>query len=221
MSDENDYSILYQRAREEWDERLGCVVKQAHTWKLLAFLSLMVSAIAVAGASYIGAQSKIKPYVIGVKNGEEMVGVASVNSLPDSQLNALKIQALERFVEDVRGVLSDVEAADKAVRRAYSKLIPNSPAQHQIAETFKKENPFERATRELVKVDIQSTLPLSDNTWQIEWVETVTDRQGALLSTPRFKATLNTQIIQPSNKAEMQNNPLGLWISTFNDVQIR
>uniref|UniRef100_UPI0039C9913F type IV secretion system protein n=1 Tax=Vibrio parahaemolyticus TaxID=670 RepID=UPI0039C9913F len=51
-------------------------------------------------------------------------------------------------------------------------------AQTQISQAFKEENPFERAARELVKVDIKSTLPLSDNTWQMEWVETITDRQG-------------------------------------------
>ncbi|PMS98971.1 conjugal transfer protein TrbF, partial [Vibrio parahaemolyticus] len=93
-------------------------------------------------------------------------------------------------------------------------------AQTQISQAFKEENPFERAARELVKVDIKSTLPLSDNTWQMEWVETITDRQGNVLDTPRFKATITTQTVQPKNKAEMNQNPLGLWIATFNDVQI-
>lgn len=220
MSEKNDYSILYQRAREEWDERIGSAVKEAHAWKMFAFLALLVSALAVGGVGYIGAQSKIKPYVIGVKNDEEIIGVASVEKLPTSQLDALKVRELEQFVEDIRSVLSDTEAAEKAVRRAYAKLIPNSPAQTQIAEAFQKENPFERATRELVKVEIQSTLPLSDSTWQIEWIETVTDRQGALLDTPRFKATINTQTIQPQNKTQMKHNPLGLWINAFNDVQV-
>ncbi len=215
-----DYSILYQRAREEWDERLGSVVKQAHNWKRCAFLSMMVSAIAVGSAGYIGAQSKIEPYVIGVKNGEEVIGVAGVSKLPPSQLEALKVRDLERFVEDIRSVYLDAEAEDRAVRRAYARLVPNSPAQTQISEAFKKENPFERAARELVKVDITSTLPLSSNTWQMEWVETVTDRQGNVLESPRFKATLTTQTVQPKSKAEMTQNPLGLWIETFNDVPI-
>ncbi|MEF1245577.1 type IV secretion system protein, partial [Vibrio campbellii] len=165
-------------------------------------------------------QSKIEPYVIGVKNGEEVVGVASVQKLPTSQLEALKVNDLERFVEDIRSVYLDVEVEDKAVRRAYARLVPNSPAQTQISQAFKEENPFERAARELVKVDIKSTLPLSDNTWQMEWVETITDRQGNVLDTPRFKATITTQTVQPKNKAEMNQNPLGLWIATFNDVQI-
>ncbi|MFW0917591.1 VirB8/TrbF family protein, partial [Vibrio parahaemolyticus] len=80
----SDYSILYQRAREEWDERLGSIVKQAHNWKMCAFFSMFIAAIAVGSTGYIGAQSKIEPYVIGVKNGEEVVGVASVQKLPTS-----------------------------------------------------------------------------------------------------------------------------------------
>ncbi|GAM65487.1 conjugative transfer protein trbF [Vibrio ishigakensis] len=220
MSEQSDYSILYQRAREEWDERLGSVVQQAHNWKIFAFCSLIVAALAVAGAGYIGAQSKIEPFVIGIKNGDEIIGVASVNELPTKQLDALKVKELERFVVDLRSVLVDVNAADRAVRRAWSKLIPNSPAQTQISETFNQENPFERAKRELVKVEIQSTLPISDNTWQVEWIETLTDPKGALIDTPRFKATINTRTVQPSNKTQMKQNPLGFWIETFNDVQI-
>ncbi|MDN4727965.1 VirB8/TrbF family protein [Vibrio parahaemolyticus] len=108
---------------------------------------MFVAAIAVGSTGYIGAQSKIEPYVIGVKNGEEVVGVASVQKLPTSQLEALKVNDLERFVEDIRSVYLDVEVEDKAVRRAYARLVPNSPAQTQISQAFKEENPFERAAR--------------------------------------------------------------------------
>ncbi|WP_299697694.1 type IV secretion system protein, partial [uncultured Vibrio sp.] len=107
--------------------------------------------------------------VIGVKNGEEVIGVASVNTLPNAQLNALTIKEISQFVEDLRGVLSDTSASERAIRRAYSKLAPNSPAYTQVTDAFQQENPFERASRELVKVEINSVLPLSESTWQVEW----------------------------------------------------
>ncbi|WP_240695004.1 type IV secretion system protein [Vibrio parahaemolyticus] len=90
-----------------------------------------------------------------------------------------------------------------------ARLVPNSPAQTQISQAFKEENPFERAARELVKVDIKSTLPLSDNTWQMEWIETITDRQGNVLDTPRFKATITTQTVQP--KKQSGDEPKPAW----------
>ncbi len=54
--------------------------------------------------------------------------MASVQKLPTSQLEALKVNDLERFVEDIRSVYLDVEVEDKAVRRAYARLVPNSCA---------------------------------------------------------------------------------------------
>uniref|UniRef100_UPI00261F6537 type IV secretion system protein n=2 Tax=uncultured Vibrio sp. TaxID=114054 RepID=UPI00261F6537 len=102
----------------------------------------------------------------------------------------------------------------------YSKLAPNSPAYTQVTDAFQQENPFERASRELVKVEINSVLPLSESTWQVEWLETVSDRSGNHLSGALYRATLNTQTQQPQNKTQMQQNPLGLWITTFNDVRL-
>ncbi len=125
--------------------------------------------------------------------------MASVQKLPTSQLEALKVNDLERFVEDIRSVYLDVEVEDKAVRRAYARLVPNSCANANLTGVQRRD-PFERAARELVKVDIKSTLPLSDNTWQMEWIETITDRQGNVLDTPRFKATITTQTVQPKTK---------------------
>ncbi|MDN4712516.1 VirB8/TrbF family protein [Vibrio parahaemolyticus] len=104
----------------------------------MRFFSMFIAAIAVGSTGYIGAQSKIEPYVIGVKNGEEVVGVASVQKLPTSQLEALKVNDLERFVEDIRSVYLDVEVEDKAVRRAYARLVPNSLRKRKSHRRSKK-----------------------------------------------------------------------------------
>lgn len=219
--DKGDLSILYQRAREEWDERLGSVVKQAHLWKLMCFFSMLITTMAVGGVIYIGSQSKIEPYVVGVKNGEEVIGVAQIKKLPDSQFEALKVIEVEDFIINVRAVLMDVEAEKSAIQKAYARMQPNSPAYTQITNRFKEQNPFERAQTQLVKVEINSVLPISDHSYQAEWVETISDRQGGIIDTVNYKATLNTQTIQPKTKQDMYSNPLGFFVVTFNDVQIK
>ncbi|WP_276709048.1 VirB8/TrbF family protein [Thiomonas arsenitoxydans] len=42
----------YLNARREWDERYGDALARAKTWRLAAFASLAVAAIAVAGITY-------------------------------------------------------------------------------------------------------------------------------------------------------------------------
>nr|WP_238842331.1 VirB8/TrbF family protein [Vibrio parahaemolyticus]BAX56936.1 conjugative transfer protein TrbF [Vibrio parahaemolyticus] len=130
---------MYQRAREEWDERLGSIVKQAHNWKMCAFFSMFVAAIAVGSTGYIGAQSKIEPYVIGVKNGEEVWAWPAFKSCRPHNWKRSKVNDLERFVEDIRSVYLDVEVEDKAVRRAYARLVPPTCANANLTGVQRRE----------------------------------------------------------------------------------
>lgn len=216
----DELSILYQRARDEWDERLGSVVKNADIWKLIAFLSLTIATLSVAGIIYIGSQSKIIPYAIAIKNNET-IGVAAINKLPDNQLHALKTQAIKKYIEDLRNVMADVAAQKQALLRAYSIMPPGSPAYEETNRRFKAQSPFERAKSELIKVEINSVLPLSDDTYQAEWREIITNRQGKPIDTRQYKATLNTQTQLPTTQKALHDNPLGFFILTFNDVQVR
>jgi type IV secretory pathway TrbF-like protein len=42
----------FARAKEEWNDRIGGTVKAARNWRLAAFGSMAVTAVAVAGLIY-------------------------------------------------------------------------------------------------------------------------------------------------------------------------
>ena len=56
----------YVEARREWNERYGDYIYQAQHWRTMAIISGLIALIAVAGVAYIGAQSKVIPYVVEV-----------------------------------------------------------------------------------------------------------------------------------------------------------
>ncbi|HIF9287246.1 VirB8/TrbF family protein (plasmid) [Photobacterium damselae subsp. damselae] len=216
----DEQSLMYIRAKHEWDERIGSALSQAHNWKLAAFSAMFIAICAVVGVSYIGAQSKIEPYGIALQ-GDQVLPISPLNQLPETEVERLRVSEIENFIENIRVVYLDVEAQKSAVRKAYSHLRSGDPAYLQITAKFKKQSPFERAETELVKVKVVATLPLSPNTYQAEWDETVTNSTtGQLLSKQRYKATLNTYNIPPTSKAAIHSNPLGFYIKTFNDVAI-
>lgn len=216
----DEMSLLYQRARHEWDERIGTVVEQAHVWKILSFSALLIAALSVGGVIYIGSQSKIEPYGVVIKNGDAIATV-KMNQLPAGQLSAMKVKALTGYIENMRSVMVDVAAQKKAIIKAYAMMQSDSPAYLQANTQFKKKSPFSRAESELVKVEITTILPLSHDTYQAEWTETVTKRSGNTTYFKRYKATLNTVTILPSTQAELNANPLGFFVRTFNDVEVR
>ena len=80
-------------------------------------------------------------------------------------------------------------------------------------------NPFRRAEKELVSIEITSVLQQSDETWQIDWKETVTDRQGVRISDFRMRALLMVHVVPPTNRTsedQIRKNPLGIYIRDFN-----
>jgi type IV secretion system protein VirB5 len=212
-------SLMYIRAKHEWDERIGSAVKSAHSWKIMAFLAIIVGGGAVAGISHIGSQSKIQPYGI-VLQGDKVIPAGPMDELKASQLKNMKVSELRHFIEDIRSVYIDVNAQKKSITAAYAYLRPGDPAHQQITTTFKKLSPFKRAETELVKVKIGTVLPLSEDTYQAEWTETLTSPTGQSLGESHFKATMNTYQLAPTTNGQIQSNPLGFFIKTFNDVQV-
>lgn len=210
---------MYLRARHEWDERIGSAVSSARNWKTTAFISLFIAGCAVFGVIHIGAQSKIQPYGV-VLQGDNILPAGPMKALPDTQLSNMKASEIRHFVENIRSVFIDVAAQKKSITQGYAFLRQGDPAHQLITTAFKKTSPFKRAETELVKVSWVTVLPLSDDTYQAEWTETLTSPAGQSLGSRHYKATLNTYQIAPTTRQQMDVNPLGFFIKTFNDVQV-
>lgn len=155
----------YLDARREWNERYGSYIAQAKNWRLLAVLSSLVSIIAVSGVVYIGAQSKLIPYVVQVdKLGQAVASQrADVAGKPDDRV----IQAqLGSFIESSRSIYTDAAAQNKMIKTAYSMLRNKSAAYNKMNSYFQQNNPFKRAQSETVSIELQSVLPMTANTWR-------------------------------------------------------
>lgn len=216
----DEMTIMTQRARSTWDERLGATVAATKNWRLVAFGSLTIAFIAVAGITYIGSQSKIQPYALALHD-DTVLPMPAMQRLSDTQLSRLYQKAIRDFVESSRTVVMDVQAQKTLVTHAYSYLRPQTPAHTQLTRRFKDESPFSRAESELVKVQILSVLPISATSFQVEWQETISDRQGVVHHVEHFKASASTEVIPPTTRSAIDANPLGFYITHFNDVEVQ
>lgn len=63
----------YQKARREWDARIGATVVQAANWRLVAFAQLGLLLVASVGMIVLGAQPKAVPHLVQV----DKLGAAS------------------------------------------------------------------------------------------------------------------------------------------------
>jgi len=215
----DEQSLMHLRARHEWDERIGSAVSSARNWKTTAFISMLIAGCAVLGIIHIGGQSKIQPYGI-VLQGDNILPAGPMKAMPDSQLSEMKATEIRHFVENIRSVFIDVAAQKRSITQGYALLRQGDPAHQLITTAFKKTSPFKRAETELVKVSWVTVLPLSADTYQAEWTETLTSPAGQSLGERHYKATLNTYQMPPTTRQQVDVNPLGFFIKTFNDVQV-
>jgi len=212
----DEQTLLYQRARHEWDERLGDTVSQLASWRVIAVISLLIALTAVIGIAYIGSQSKIKPYVFAMADNQ-IIALKAAKALPEAEKKRLTQSQLGSFVEHVRTVFIDVNAQYYFMHKAYHHLRTSDGAYTQITQHLKLDSPMKRAETETVAVTINNVLPIGDSAvYQIDWTETITDRKGKDKGELRFKAAAEIYYDIPSTVQEFMKNPTGLWIKNIN-----
>ncbi|WP_394230757.1 VirB8/TrbF family protein [Shewanella colwelliana] len=212
----DELSLLYQRARMEWDERIGDTVSQLYTWRIIAIVSLIVALVAVMGITYIGSQSKIKPFVFAMGDNK-IIALEAAKALPDSERKRLEQSQLGTFIEQIRTVFIDVNAQYFFMNKAYSHLRTSDAAYNQVTDYLKTYSPMKRAETETVSITINNVLPIGNSSvTQVDWTEMLTDRKGKLKNTLRFKAAIEIYYELPKTPAEFMSNPTGLWIKNIN-----
>ncbi|MYN08906.1 VirB8/TrbF family protein [Pseudoduganella aquatica] len=216
---ENENPFL--SARRTWNDHVGAVIASRRNWQLLAVLSLLIALASVGGVVHIGSQSKFVPYVVEVDKLGQPAAVAPAQQAP--ALNERVVHAaVASFISDMRLVTPDISLQRKAVFRIYSMLSAKDPATAKTNEWLngtEDSSPFKRAANETVNTEIASVIPQTADTWQVDWIETVRDRQGALKGKPfRMRALLTVYTVPTTpqtTEEQLRNNPLSIYVRDY------
>jgi type IV secretion system protein TrbF len=211
----------YLDARRTWNSQVDRAFSSLHTWQLLCVLCLLIALGSLAGIAYIGAQSKFVPYVIEVDKLGEAVSIGPATAAGPADARVVRA-SLASFVSSARLVTPDVSLQREAIFRVYAMLHTKDPAAAQMNEFYnatKDASPFARAAKVTVTTDINSVLPVSTNSWQVDWQESTRDREGALVGKPTHMRAVLTVYLEPisttANQSSIQRNPLGIYVQTF------
>jgi type IV secretion system protein VirB5 len=187
----------------------------------VALLSLLIALASVGGMVYIGSQSRFVPYVVEVdKLGQALAVAPAQRAAPVDQ--RVVHAAVAAFISDLRTVTPDVALQRKAIFRVYAMLSSSDAATAKSNEWLngtEDSSPFKRAARETVSTDIVSVIPQTPDTWQVDWIETVRDRQGLVKGQPYRMRALVTVYTLPATpqttEEQVRNNPLGIYVRDF------
>ena len=207
----------YLDARREWEERYGYFVSSAHTWKITAFISLLIALIATIGAIYLATQKRVTPYIVEIDKIGSIVQVKRADTPDQATVQKIIIAQVAMFVEKARNIVLDARLQRQNVLDAYVFIQKNTPAYTKLTAFYQKNDPFVRARKETVFVEIINVLPLKDNAYQVEWRETVMDRQsGKTQKINNYKLIAYITLAAPNDVASIIKNPIGLIINDLN-----
>ena len=218
MTEENPYLDARKKHNEYESSRNASL----RLWKLFGLLGLLTGLAGVGGMIHIGSQSNFVPYVIEVdKLGQTLpVSVADKAAPADPRIVS---SLLARAITLARMVTPDVVVQRNAIFELYASLDSSDPAALKMQEYLGSDSdtsPFKRAAKETVDVQITSVIPQSDETWQVDWMETVRARgDGSIISRFRMRALVRIYVVPPTNRTseeQIRKNPLGIFIRDFN-----
>jgi type IV secretory pathway TrbF-like protein len=208
----------YLNAKRAWNHHTAGLMKSLQLWQLVGLASLLISLASVGGLIVIGSQSKFIPLVFQQDASGNTLSVTRADKVGDASLDDYRAAAAH-FIENIRMVSIDVELQKKAVFQVYSYLNQNDAALAKVQE-FYNVNPFERAAHEIVSIEIRSVLQESNDTWQVDWIENVRNRDGSVKEKPyKMKAMLslyqNNELNDASNESILKNPHL-IYVRDFN-----
>lgn len=222
MSEKIDRLLSNQHiaARGEWNNVFERYMGSARLWRNIAILSLLTATVAVGTASWLAAQSKVIPYVVEVDKLGSVTGVGRAERAEPADQRVIRAY-LGRFVTDWRTVTVDGAAQRLGIARLDAMLPRPSASLQYVRADLEARNPYELARRGTIHPEITNILPVTDDTWQVEWYETWRDLNGEVIKREGFKAALVISQKTPTTDEQVLKNPLGVMIDDIKYTPIR
>jgi len=209
-----DTANPYLNARREWNERYGGYIAQARNWRIAALLSLCIALVSAGGLIHVASQSQIVPYIVRVDKLGSAAAVERAGE-PFKPGNELIVASLARWIADIRAVYTDAGAQRVLLKEGYAMVNERGEGYAKLNDYMRAHDPFGRAQTETVIVEVESVLPLSADSWRIEWREETRARDGSAPKNQQWQANVSISINPPSDEATIRQNPLGIYINSF------
>ena len=204
----------YIAARMEWNERYGSYLKAAASWRIVGITGMLMAVIGFSYALYQSTQVTLVPYIVEV----DKLGTAATAGYPQQieYADPRVVRAtLGSFVTNFRSVTPDTVVQKQYIDRAYAHLRSSDPATEKVNAWFRSNSPFDRAREKTVAIEVNNIVPLSNQSYQIDWTEYERDRQGKEIATRRFRGIATVTLTPPQDEAVIRLNPIGLYLKDF------
>lgn len=204
----------YLAARQEWTERYGSYVRAASAWRLVGVTSLCLAFVSTSYALYQSNQVKLVPYVIEVDKLGSAVNAGFPAQIEYADPRVVRA-AIAGFITNFRSVTPDAVVQKQYIDRTYAMLRTTDAATEKVNGWFRSSSPFDKAKTATVAIEVNNVVPLSTQSFQIDWTEFERDRKGKEVATRRFRGVATVVLIPPQDESVIRLNPIGIYLKDF------
>ena len=203
----------FDRAKSEWDQRIGAPVAQAANWRYMAFGALGLAAFMGMGWFYQASKSTFEVlYVRVADNGSFSPPMPVADAMSKPQDPEIRF-AIQQWLEWVRTKPADEYIIRTNWAKAYKYLLPS--AAKKLTAFAQQNNPLDKVGEDTRTIDIETVFRRSDASFEVRWIERLFTN-GALIRTDHYSGIFMVERRKPSNIDDARDNPLSLFFSDFN-----
>jgi type IV secretory pathway TrbF-like protein len=202
----------YEKAHQEWSDRLGNARTQAKNWQSFGLISLVLLILFLIAFIVLVSSKKTYVYVAQVAPNQSTQMVR----LPQT-LTATSVQQayfVGQFITKIMSLPLDPVIARQNWFDAYA--MSSNTATAQLTAYAQSTSPFAHLGQLTQAVQIQRFNAVSDHSLQFQWTVDTYDNQGQLQSEVAYSGifTLASTSV-PSDETSILKNPFGLKIVYF------
>jgi len=206
----------YVAGRREWNERYGDYIARTRTWQIAFFVSTAFSGVLVFALVDLSKKSSVQPYVVEVNKLGEAVAARPADIARPADERIIRFQ-VANFITNARSITPDRVVQKRWLDGVYA--VSSASAATFLNEHYRKSDPFEKGRNNLVSVEINTAMPLSETSWQVQWTETTRGLNGLVEGTTRWQAILNLTVFTPTTAQQIIANPTGIVIDQITWTQ--
>jgi type IV secretory pathway TrbF-like protein len=214
FGDSTPVETPYQRAQQAWDDRIGGARVQARNWRIAAFGSMAIAAMALGGYIAERGETHVATYVIPVDRYGHP-GRIELAGRAYQPTTAEVGYFLADWISWVRGRSPVDPIVNRAnLLRAYSFVTGAAEGDLDTMAKASADQAIADKSQTAITAEVQSVLQRSPTSYQLSW----TERSESAGQTPvlrRWTGLFTTRISPPKDEAALRRNPLGLFITNF------
>ena len=205
------------RGRYEFARQFADLARGKRNWQVVAFFSLALLALAVAGLVTLSVQSRVVPYVVEVDGAGRATAIAPAEAVP-AVADRVVTAAVARFVSNIRTAYADPVAQRDAVYRAYAYVVGDAGTYLEAYFSDPANDPRERGQGYRRDVEVTNVLPVPSGpeggpkTYRVQWDERETSpREG--VRERSWEGYLSVTVSPPTSTEALERNPLGVYVT--------